>query len=183
MPSRQNSLISLSFHWQSLGRYDRWLASRARALAKREPLCSTARELPHYHYHDTRSLVAYCKAVERQQAYNRLVGIVKECRPVVARHNDLAILRADTLHKVADRGSLACCLNVGVWWKESPPHLPLQQAEVPVRGELGVAGHHEADADRHVQTSQDTPHQVAHHDVVLILACTVVWVHIWVCYP
>ena len=126
VPSRQNSLISLSFHWQSLGRYDRWLASRAPTLAKGERLCSTARELPHYHNHDTRSLSGYCKAVERQQAYNRLVGIVKECRPVVARHDHLVILHADALHEVADSGSLACCLDVGLWWQERPPRHPLQ---------------------------------------------------------
>ena len=164
--------IGLSLHWQSLGRYDRWQASWARALAKGEPLCSTARELPHLH--DTRSLGGYRKAVEQQEAYNRLVGIVKECRPVVARHNDLAILRADALREVADRGRLACCLDVGLWWKERPTRHPLQQAETPIRGKLGVSGHHEADAGKLVQTSRDTRHQVAHHDVVLILACTVV---------
>ena len=39
-----------------------------------------------------------------------------------------------------------------------------------------MAGHHEADAGRLVQTSRDMPHQVANHVIVLvlILACTVV---------
>ena len=54
----------------------------------------------------------------------------------------------------------------------------LQEPEAPVRGELGMACDHEEESDRLVQPGQDTPQQVSHHDVVLILTPTVVRVEV-----
>ena len=90
----------------------RWVALEARTFAKGEPLCSTAQKLPHYY--DNRTFDGYCKAVERQEAYNRFVGVTEERRQVVAWHDDLSILHADALHEVADGGSLKCCVDVGL---------------------------------------------------------------------
>ena len=54
----------------------------------------------------------------------------------------------------------------------------LQEPEAPVRGELGMACDHEGESDHLVQPGQDTPQQVSHHDVVLILTPTVVRVEV-----
>ena len=147
-----------------------WLASRARTLPNGEALCSTVRKLPDHH--DTGSLGRHCKAVERQQAGDRSIAVSEEGRPVIGWHIHVTILRANTLHAVADGRRCCSCLDVGLRRHERPPRHHLQEAEAPVRSELGVAGHHVADAGILVQTSRDAPHQVAHHVIARRSPCS-----------
>ena len=48
------------------------------------------------------------------------------------------------------------------------------EAKTGTRGELSVASDHKVQFDGVVQTSEDSPHQILHHGVVLILATAIV---------
>ena len=94
--------------------------------------------------------------------------------PISGRHDGTTILGTDQLAEVTCRGLLNYMSQVVQRADVGAAKLSLDEAKTSIGGELCVASIHKVQPDGVVQTSEDSPHQVLHHGVVLILATTVV---------
>ena len=100
-----------------------------------------------------------------------LEGGREESAPVVGGHEHVARLVSHQLRRVRRGGRVDDVDQAG---NSGAAQLPLEEAEAPVGGELGVTSQHEVDGDATVQARRDSPRQVPQHVRVLVLARTVV---------
>ena len=107
-----------------------------------------------------------------------LEGVREESAPVVGGHEHIARLVSHQLRRVRRGGRVDDVDDVGQAGNSGAAQLPLEEAEAPVGGELGVTSQHEVDGDASVQARQDSPRQVPQHVRVLVLARTVVGVQV-----
>ena len=92
---------------------------------------------------------------------------------ISGRYDGTTILDTDQLAEVTCRELLNCMSQVVQQADVGAAKLSLDEAKTSIGGELCVASNHKVQPDGVVQTSEDSPHQVLHHGV-LILATTVV---------
>ena len=94
--------------------------------------------------------------------------------PISGRHDGSTILCSDQLAEITCRRLLDYTSQVIQRADIGTAKLPLDEAKTRIAGKLSVASDHEMQPNGVVQTCEDSPHQVLHHGVVLILATAVV---------
>ena len=94
--------------------------------------------------------------------------------PISGRHDGSTILCTDQLAEITCRRLIDYTSQIIQRADVGTAKLPLDEAKTGIRRELGVASNQKVKPDGVVKTSEDSPHQVLHHGVVLVLATAVV---------